>query len=145
MSGRRLGPPPGSHVPRSARVGDADVALEPLAEEVSRRYAAEFPDEEGRHGEHWRAWCVHDTAYVLSWSALDARGVPTLDGQVRWLAGVLEARGYPPARLARSLEICAEVVDEHVTASEAMRDALRAGAGAVRESTSFDAWLSGPR
>jgi len=37
--------------------------------------------------------------------AADAAGFEDLGRQVEWLAGILDARGYPVERLARDLEI----------------------------------------
>jgi hypothetical protein len=55
---------------------------------------------------------VHDNQYLLHWALLDARGTTRLHDQVAWLARVLGARDFPLERLARDLEICAEVVVE---------------------------------
>ena len=111
---RRLSPPQGGHrPPTEAALGpDATLALVPLAEEICRRYRAEFPDERERYGDAGIAWCVHDNQHLLSWGAAEVRGLYTMDRQVVWLADVLEARDFPVGRLARNLDIAADVVRE---------------------------------
>jgi hypothetical protein len=118
-------PPPTEAV---ARDGTA-VALEPLAAEVTERYARAFPDEFDRYGPEWRAWCMHDNQHVLRW-ALDAqRGLADLPGQIAWLARLLDARGYPLARLARNLDLTADVLAE--SAGGAVADAAAAELRAI--------------
>jgi methanogenic corrinoid protein MtbC1 len=108
---RRLRPPSGAPPPTSARVSDGEIQLEPLAREVCRRYRAEHPDERERYGTAGEAWCVHDTLYLLAWAADDLRPAGArLIGNVTWLARVLEARRFPVERLARNLQIAADVV-----------------------------------
>jgi hypothetical protein len=56
---------------------------------------------------------VHDNQWLLGWAVEDfeiKRG--HFVGNVRWLAGLLAARDYPAARLARDLEIAAVFVGE---------------------------------
>ena len=109
----RLSPPSGTTAPVEVRApGGAVVDVRALAQEVCRRYRAEFPDEEGRYGDAGQAWCVHDNQYLLHWALLDAQGTTSLDRQVAWLARVLHAREFPLDRLARDLELCADVVEE---------------------------------
>jgi hypothetical protein len=108
----RLAPPSGSAAPVEVAGPDGGVVdVRTLAQEVCRRYRDEFPDEEQRYGDAGRAWCVHDNQYLLHWALLDAQGSTSLDEQVAWLARVLGARDFPLERLARDLEICAEVVE----------------------------------
>ena len=69
----------------------------------------------------------------LGWAAEDfeiKRG--HFEGNVRWLAGVLAAREYPSERLARDLEIAAEVVGEGSDARRRLAEKLRRGARVVR-------------
>lgn len=103
--------PGGAPPPARARIDGREIELEPLAVEVCRRYRAEHPDEQARYGTAGEAWCVHDTLYLLAWAADDLR-LPRaqLIGNVGWLARVLAARGFPTERLARALEIAADVV-----------------------------------
>ncbi|HEX8120790.1 MAG TPA: hypothetical protein VF549_05920 [Solirubrobacteraceae bacterium] len=109
----RLAAPSGAAAPLEAVApGGETVDVRALAQEVCRRYRSEFPDEEERYGDAGRAWCVHDNQYLLHWALLDAQGTTSLDEQVAWLARVLGARDFPLDRLARDLEICADVVTE---------------------------------
>ena len=48
-----------------------------------------------------------------------------------WLAGVLEARGFPLAHLADNLEIAAAVVAERVAGGDPVAERLRAAAALV--------------
>ena len=111
---RRLSPPQGGHrAPTEAALGpDATLSLVPLAEEICRRYRAEFPDERERYGDAGIAWCVHDNQHLLNWGAAEVRGLYAMQPQVAWLADVLEARDFPVDRLARNLDIAAEVIRE---------------------------------
>jgi hypothetical protein len=102
-------PPGGSPAPERAD----GIKLRVLAEEVTERYAVEFPDEDERYDpEIWREWCVHDSQYLLQWAILDVAGTTNLDEQVGWLARVLGARDFPLDRLARTLELCGDVLRE---------------------------------
>ena len=111
---RRLEPPGGDAPPASAWLEDAEVELGllPLAEEICRRYRQEFPDEQQRYGDAGNAWCVHDNQYLLCWAVEAVNGYIDMEAEVDWLAGVLEARDFPLERLARGLEIGADVVAE---------------------------------
>jgi hypothetical protein len=56
-------------------------------------------------------WCLHDNQYLLAWAIQDTRDATVvLSEQATWLAAVLNARDFPIARLARDLEIAAEVL-----------------------------------
>jgi hypothetical protein len=106
---KRTAMPSGASPPEAA--GGLD--LRALGEVVTGRYAAEFPDEDRRYEPQvWRAWCRHDTQYLIQWAVLDARGLASLADQVGWLAGVLAARDFPLDRLARTLELAADAVAE---------------------------------
>ena len=110
---RRVEPPSGAAAPTDGVAPDGtSVDLRDLARDVCARYRAEFPDEEERYGDAGQAWCVHDNQYILHWALLDAAGETALSAQVGWLARVLAARDFPLDRLARDLEICADVVTE---------------------------------
>jgi hypothetical protein len=106
-----LRPPGGAPPPERAVLVGADVPVElvPLAEEICRRYRAEFPDELDRYGEAGMAWCLHDNQHILNWAVGARNGYTDLDDQLAWLARVLEARDFPLERLARNLEIAADV------------------------------------
>jgi len=86
--------------------------LRAMAERVTDRYGVAFPDEDERYDPAvWRAWCRHDTQYLLQWAVLDVEEVTSRDAQVAWLAGILEARGFPLERLARTLELAGVEAD----------------------------------
>ena len=128
-----LRPPSGSPPPHEASIGGSVVALGPLAETICERYRSEFPDEEQRYGAAGMAWCRHDNQWLLSWAVADARGFIDLGDQASWLARVLHARDFPVARLARDLQIAAEVVEDGAfgEASAAVAARLRAAAETV--------------
>jgi MerR family transcriptional regulator, light-induced transcriptional regulator len=107
----RLRAPSGAQPPTSVRLPGGEIDLEPIAREACRRYRQEYPDEQRRYGQAGDTWCLHDTLYLLAWAADDLRlGETQLAGNVRWLASVLDARRFPVERLARHLQIAAEVV-----------------------------------
>ena len=116
-------PPSGQPPPRGAHTPAGEVDLEALAGEICRRYDAEFPDERERYGEAGMAWCLHDNQHLLNWAIADVHhGHIDLLEQVAWLARVLAARDFPLERLARNLQIGAEVVDDKAVAGR-LRDA----------------------
>ncbi|MCW2834638.1 MAG: hypothetical protein JWN68_2591 [Nocardioides sp.] len=131
---RRPDPPSGTPPPTEARLGDTVVDLIPLAEEICRRYRDEFPDEAERYGDAGIAWCVHDNQHLLFWGAGAVDGGVDLDRQVDWLATVLEARDFPLDRLARNLDLGAEVILEQLESGHGgrMAAALAAAATSVR-------------
>ena len=105
---RRTALPSGAAPPEQA----AGLDLRAMAQRVTDRYGAEFPDEDERYEpEVWRAWCRHDTQYLLQWAVLDVEQTTSLDRQVDWLAGILDARGFPIDRLARTLELAGDEAD----------------------------------
>ena len=108
----RPAPPSGATPPQSALTSDGSpIDLRPLAVEICQRYRSEFTDEQERYGPAGTEWCVHDNQYLLAWAIQDARdGTVVLAEQALWLAGVLESREFPSERLARDLEIAADVV-----------------------------------
>jgi hypothetical protein len=137
----RLEPPGGDAPPTSALFEDAGQELElvPLAEEICRRYRQEFPDEQGRYGDVGNAWCVHDLQCVLYWAAEDVNGYLDIRTEVAWLGSVLEARDFPLERLARGLDIAADVVAERVDKafSAQLAGTLSGAAAFVRSRPSF--------
>ena len=139
MSGRRLEPPGGDAPPASAWLdGGEELELLPLAKEICRRYRREFPDEQQRYGDAGNAWCVHDNQYLLCWAVEDVNGYLDMKREVAWLARVLDARNFPLERLARGLDIGADVVTEHVggTSGARLADTLTAAAAYVRSNDS---------
>jgi hypothetical protein len=134
----RPAPPSGQPPPRAAELADGTaVDLEALAREICDRYRAEFPDEDERYGEAGVQWCRHDNQHLLNWAVLDTRAFVVLDEQVAWLAKVLEARAFPLDRLARNLDIGAEVVSERVDGAADVAAALRGAAAMVRSRPTF--------
>ncbi|RYC14866.1 hypothetical protein [Nocardioides zhouii] len=115
------------------------IALLPLAQDICRRYRLEFPDEQDRYGQAGEAWCIHDNLYLLSWAVDDVDGSLVMESEVVWLARVLEARAFPLPRLARNLDLAAEVVRGQSTSAAAPRIArVLAGAAAfVRSRDTF--------
>lgn len=106
--------------------------LAPLAHEVSRRFFEEHPEDTELYGEAAFAWCVHDNQWLLSWAAEDLElGGGHFLKNVRWLARVLGARGYPVERLGRDLEIAADVVGGGRDAHLELADKLRSGRDAL--------------
>jgi hypothetical protein len=115
VNDRRLEPPSGHPPPTSASLGSGKpLELSGLAREICQRYRREFPDEEERYGEAGYAWCVHDNHHLLNWAAGAVSGMIEMNPEVAWLAKVLEARHFPIARLARNLEIAANVARTEV-------------------------------
>jgi hypothetical protein len=129
---RAVAPPSGSPAPETATLAGRSIALRPLAEAVADRYFAQFPDDLERYGDAARAWEVHDTQYCLQWAVLDVEGGADVEREVAWLANVLRSRGFPLERLARNLELAADVVAEQVAEpGPAVADRLRAAAAGL--------------
>ena len=124
-------PPSGAPPPATAELDGGELLdLRALAEEVCRRYRAEFPDEQERYGDAGVAWCVHDNQHLINWAVTEAKGLGGFERQLDWLAGVLEARDFPLDRLARDLEIAALVLEE--TDARRPAELLADGARVVR-------------
>ena len=130
MSGRTA-PPSGWPPPTQARLGDEQVELEPLAHTIADRYFERFPEDLERYGDAARAWELHDTQHLLHWAIGDVEGFVDMEHHVLWLAGVLDARGFPLEHLAANLELAADVVEEQLQ-TEAVAERLRAAAISVR-------------
>lgn len=113
MTGSPLRPPEGGdEAPRlsSPIGGHGTLDLVALAQAICERYRLEFPDERERYGDAGNAWCVHDNQHILNWAAEYVNGDLDIRQEVAWLATLLEARDFPTDRLARDLDIGAEVV-----------------------------------
>ena len=122
--------PSGGAPPELAQLpGGRRLELATPAREIARRHRAEFPDEEERYGDGGLEWCAYDNQWILAWAAADAAGFESLGRQIEWLAGVLDARGYPVERLARDLEIAADVVAPLRAQLESAAGTMRAGRG----------------
>ncbi|MGA2014646.1 MAG: hypothetical protein ABSH51_29525 [Solirubrobacteraceae bacterium] len=119
-------PPGGSPPPSTARLDGVEVELRPLAERVSEQYYREYPDTDDRYGRAGREWCVHDNLYLLAWAFGAHAGHVTFEEQVLWLSRVLASRDYPLDRLARDLEICADVVTAGAIGDSAARGEVAA-------------------
>ena len=117
MTGRRLRPPEGGdEAPSvSSPLAGGDVLdLVALATAICERYRLEYPDERERYGDAGIAWCVHDNQHLLNWATESVNGELDIRQEVAWLATVLEARDFPTDRLARNLDIGADVVSGEV-------------------------------
>ena len=101
--------------------GGPPVDLEALAGQICRQYREEFPDERARYGEAGDRWCVHDNQHLLNWAVESVNGGFDIRQEVAWLANVLEARKFPVDRLARTLDIGAEVVALNLDGDAARR------------------------
>ena len=114
--------PPGGMTP-PARADGLDLVE--LAKEICARYRAEYPDEQERYGDAGMAWCRHDNQHILGWAVGARDGLVDLERELGWLARVLAARDFPLDRLARDLEIAADV-------APALAEELTEGARFVR-------------
>ena len=140
MTGRRLQPPEGGdEAPKvsSPLGGGETLDLVALATTICERYRLEFPDERERYGDAGIAWCVHDNQHLLNWATESVNGELDIKQEVAWLATVLEARDFPAERLARDLDIAADVVSGQVggTSGRELAAVLTATAGFVRSGT----------
>jgi hypothetical protein len=125
--------PSGGAPPEVAELpGGRWLELAAPAREIARRHRAEFPDEEERYGDRGLEWCAYDNQWILSWAAAEAAGFENLGRQIRWLAEILDARDYPVERLARDLEIAADVVAPLRAVLESAAGTVRAGGGRIR-------------
>jgi hypothetical protein len=117
MTGRRLRPPEGGdEAPSvSSPLAGGDVLdLVALATAICERYRLEYPDERERYGDAGIAWCVHDNQHLLNWATESVNGELDIRQEVAWLATILESRDFPIDRLARGLDIAADVVLDRV-------------------------------
>jgi hypothetical protein len=82
---------------------------------------------------------VHDNQHLLNWAAGSANGYVDFEREVAWLARVLEARNFPIDRLARNLEIAADVAREQVGGApgDTLGGVLAGGAALVRSHETF--------
>ena len=134
MTKRPTGHPP----PLTTRLHEGEeLDLRDLAKEICGRYRAEFPDERQRYGDAGVEWCRHDNQHILNWAVIACNGFGAIEPRLDWLAGVLDARDFPLERLARNLEIGAQVVQEVLPPSHlVLSEQLSAGARFVRARSS---------
>jgi hypothetical protein len=119
-------PPSGLAPPSDAPApGGGRLDLVALATAITDEHLEQFPEELEERGPAARDWGIHDGRWLLFWAAHDHAGDLDLLAQVRWLAGVLDARDYPLKRLEAFLRRCAE----HVPA---LGDRLREAAASVQ-------------
>lgn len=129
---RTTEPPRGHPAPETARLAGRAIDLRILAGEVCRLYTEEYPDEAERYGAAGVAWCRHDNQHIFNWTIEAVEYGSDLDGQLRWLAGVLASRDFPIERLQRNLEIAADVASAELgERGVEIERRLRAGATAV--------------
>jgi hypothetical protein len=132
---RRVAPPGGMAAPSQAHLDDGTpVDLEPLARRITERHLQRHPEDIARYGDEMaRTWCTHDNQHLLGWAIADV----DLNGQLAWLARVLDARGYPVANLADNVVTGAEVMGEMGTpAARAVAERMRAAAGGLSRPSS---------
>lgn len=104
---------------------------ESLAREITRRLYESLPGLLERYGEEGRRKCLQDVRYNLEHlaPAVELERPEMFSGYVRWLDGLLRARGVATAELARSLELTEELLGERLPPAgvEPVRPCLRAG------------------
>jgi hypothetical protein len=132
-----LRPPSGTPPPATFAIGADEIDLAPLAWATCARYYAAYPEDHERYGVEGEKWCRHDTQWLLCWAAGDVVGATDLAEQVTWLARVLQARDFAVGKLARNLELAAEVVAE----AGAFGDACAAVAERLRQAAATVAAL----
>lgn len=96
-----------------------------LARDITAALYTELPELEARYGERGRIRCLEDMNFNLEHlrPAVEL-GQPHLFGDyVRWLDGLLRARGIATHEIARSLAIMERIVAARFPAAEA--DAIR--------------------
>ena len=114
---RRPSPPSGEPPPEVAVVDGRSIPLDPLARRTCQEFDRRFPDYRARYGDAAEPWCLHDTKYLMAWSAIDVSAAAAgslFVEQVGWLARVLHARAFPLEQLAAHLDIVAGILSEAV-------------------------------
>lgn len=104
-------PPSGVNPPQTFELENGtEIDLGPLANQLGDLYYDIYPDDLERYGAAGRAWCEHDSRYLLAWGLEDARaGTVDCVEQVQWLGRILANRSFPIERLARHVELTAAV------------------------------------
>jgi hypothetical protein len=133
-----VAPPSGMPPPETATGPHGEeLDLVAIARDTCSGYAAAFPDERERYGPAGADWCRHDCQHLLNWAVLSLTEALDFEAQLAWLARVLEARDFPIARLARCLELLAQVVRDTVPDETEVAAQLDAGAAFVSSHASF--------
>ena len=131
MEKRRPAPPSGEPPPARAMLpGGEAVELMPLAELVTERHLERHPEDVKVYGEELaRQWGVHDNQHILQWAIEDR----DLAGQLAWLAGVLDARGYPVPNLIDNVRVAAGILEAELPppAGAVVAERMRAAAEAL--------------
>ena len=94
------------------------------ADEATGRFYANHLEADERYGERGRAYATHDHAYLVGWlqTAVDLQAPDTLRRNLRWLLGLLVARGFPREWFLESLEIVTAVMLERGMLAEVEAD-----------------------
>lgn len=126
-------PPSGAPPPSTAGLADGTMLeLRPLAQKITEAHLQQHPEDVERYGADLaREWGTHDNQHILYWAAGDL----DLDGQLAWLARVLDARGYPVVNLIDNVATGAEVVARELAdaAGRELSARLRAAAQGLSE------------
>lgn len=134
----RLDPPSGMPPPqRVTSPQGREIDLVDIARKTCVTYDQEFPDERERYGPAGVDWCRHDTQHLLNWAVLSLTEDLDFEEQLAWLARVLEARDFPLPRLARCLELLADMAHETVPEEPQIAARLSGGASYVSSRPSF--------
>ncbi|HEY1518412.1 MAG TPA: hypothetical protein VGF91_18435 [Solirubrobacteraceae bacterium] len=135
---RQVAPPSGMPPPEIVTTPHGrDLDLAALAREACVAYGSEFPDERERYGLAGAEWCRHDCQHLVNWAVLSLTVGLDYGGQLAWLARVLEARSFPLERLARCLELLAEVVRDSLSDEPEIAGRLQSGAAFVASRPTF--------
>ncbi|WP_229117424.1 hypothetical protein [Enemella dayhoffiae] len=115
-SAREVNPEAGDHW-----VTTDPAALEAVTEAIRTSYAA-FPYWEARFGVRGRAFSASDSGWLVT---IAAEEPAQAYAQVRWLAGVLAARGMPTVLLDEHLLTLADALTRHCPGDESRPEVLR--------------------
>jgi hypothetical protein len=118
-----VAPPGGAPPPISATLSDGtSVDLRPLAARIADEHLRRHPEDAERYGDDLaRQWCTHDNQHILNWAVGDL----DLNGQLAWLARILDARGYPVVNLIDTVTIGAEVIARELATPAAQEVSTR--------------------
>jgi hypothetical protein len=135
---QRLQPPSGMPPPQRVTSPNGDeIDLVNIAQATCMAYHLEFPDERERYGTAGEAWCRHDAQHLLNWAVLSLTRSLDFEGQLAWLAQVLEARNFPLPRLARCLELLADATRHTIPEEPQVATRLESGAAYISSRGSF--------